>query len=286
MRPLKITLQFTLTFTLLLLVQNASAETLILKNGDTLDGDIISETNSSIEFDFGYGKMTFNKSDIAEIAPSVMTSQPEVKIATPKTRRADSHIKTKKNLPKKAKLKSEINIEEEMTYFVEKFFGSISNFEKAFEEFKRLVASDPENIDARYKLGLSYYYLSEFSKAISELSLVLKKQPENMEAIRFIGYSYYKYGDMQKAAFYLNKRLKVYKQEFLTRMCLADIYYRTNRPEEALLQYKRLLEYEKQKERILSRIVSLYERLDNTQLAVKYENLLSIEREKKGLTKK
>lgn len=75
----------------------------------------------------------------------------------------------------------------------------LGQFVRAVEEFKKVLALDPDLVEARANLGLAYYLSGDYDLAVTELARVLRERPNLVAANLFLGLSYLKLGQPEKA---------------------------------------------------------------------------------------
>ena len=66
--------------------------------------------------------------------------------------------------------------------------------EQAAEEYKHVLRLDPDLIEARVNLGLTYHSLGQYKLAIEELEKALHQRPDRVGANLFLGIDYLKAG--------------------------------------------------------------------------------------------
>jgi tetratricopeptide (TPR) repeat protein len=83
-------------------------------------------------------------------------------------------------------------------------FGKIlfrqEKYQEAAKEFGTILNEDRSNVEARYSLGLSYYFDgNDYKQAIEEFLTILKKHPADIRTRYFLALSYDKNGQYRKA---------------------------------------------------------------------------------------
>lgn len=101
----------------------------------------------------------------------------------------------------------------------------------AAKEYTAILASDPNNLDARANLGVSLYFFNDYSKAALQLKQALAMNPElwNIEAL--LGICEKEMGQVGSAALDLEKafpHLQSDKLRIQTGKQLIDIYYQAD----------------------------------------------------------
>lgn len=98
----------------------------------------------------------------------------------------------------------------------------------AVGEFRAILALDPNNIDARGNLGVTYFFKSDYAKAALELRGAVKLRPSLWKIQALLGLSEKRIGQMAAAQADLEKALPQLQEEKLriqAGMELIEIYY-------------------------------------------------------------
>ena len=88
-------------------------------------------------------------------------------------------------------------------------------------EYKRVLALDPDLVEARVNLGLTYHALGEYQLAILELERALQTQPNLFPGNLFLGIEYAKLGPTSKAVPFLRRALQTKPSDLEARSALA-----------------------------------------------------------------
>jgi tetratricopeptide (TPR) repeat protein len=83
------------------------------------------------------------------------------------------------------------------------------DFVRAVEDFKKVLALDPNLLEAKVNLGLAYQSLLEYDKAAGYLAQSLRERPNLTGLNVILGMDYIKLGSPEKAAPYLERALKL-----------------------------------------------------------------------------
>lgn len=94
----------------------------------------------------------------------------------------------------------------------------------AGEEFKKVLALDPDLVEAYVNLGLVYHSLGEFTLAASNLSEALRRNPNLPGPTVILGVDYLKPGQEQKAIPVLRRALRLDPSNLEARRALAACY--------------------------------------------------------------
>jgi len=93
-------------------------------------------------------------------------------------------------------------------------FGNISeNPMQGIQLIRGVVEKDPDNMFAQFMLGLGAMESGQFDKAIERLSKVVAKQPQNLEAILTLAEAYERSGDKKNAVIWYEASKKFFKEE-------------------------------------------------------------------------
>ena len=106
----------------------------------------------------------------------------------------------------------------------------------AVREFRAILQLDPNNVDARGNLGVTYYFRGAYADAVPELRAALKMRPNLWKIQALLGMSERRTGQIQAALTDLEKSLPQIQEEKLriqTGMELIEIYYGASQLERA-----------------------------------------------------
>src|SRR5258707_14985609 len=97
-------------------------------------------------------------------------------------------------------------------------------FAHAAEEFKKVLALDPNLVEAEVNLGLAYQSLSEYDLAVRHLTKALRERPNLLGPTVIVGMDYLKLSSPQKAIPFLQSALKLDPSNREARQALASAY--------------------------------------------------------------
>ena len=246
----------------ILLLSQAWGDVIELTSGETIEGDIVEETNTRITVEFNAGKMYFNRSEIKSVRPSVSFGDD---VDTSPVVAPQRTVRQKESARKTAAItykKEDVNLDAELDYFLD-FFGSKKAFLAAFEEYKKTVAHNPDDVETRYKLGLSYFYLKDYEQAISELDMVCMHDPMHFEANRFLGFAHYRAGEINDAITQFKKCLTIRPFDGKIRRLLAESYYQLGDIDNAKTEYETALKYNPTDRLIVLKLEKIYTQIGN-----------------------
>ena len=116
----------------------------------------------------------------------------------------------------------------------------LGQFERAVEEYKKVLNLDPNLLEARVNLGLAYHSLGQYSLAVSELSRALRRRPELLGPCIILGIDYLKLGFPEKAIPPLQRALSIESSNREARRALAACYLAQDNYLKATNQYREL----------------------------------------------
>ena len=82
-------------------------------------------------------------------------------------------------------------------------------YARAAEDFKKVLALDPNLLEAEVNLGLAYQSLFEYDLAVRNLTKALRERPNLVGPTVIVGMDYLKLGSPEKAVPYLQQALKL-----------------------------------------------------------------------------
>ncbi len=114
------------------------------------------------------------------------------------------------------------------------------DFVRATEEFKKVLALDPDLVEARVTLGLAYHSLGEYNLAASNLSTALAQSPNLPGPTVILGIDYLKLGAVEKAIPVLQRALRLEPSNSEARRALAGCYLSRADFRQAADEYRQL----------------------------------------------
>ena len=97
-------------------------------------------------------------------------------------------------------------------------------FARAAEDFKKVLALDPNLVEAEVNLGLAYHSLFEYDLAVRNLTKALRERPNLLGPTVIVGMDYLKLGSFEKAIPYLQQALKLDPSNRDAAQALASSY--------------------------------------------------------------
>jgi len=120
-------------------------------------------------------------------------------------------------------------------------------FERATEEFKKVLALDPTLVEAEVNLGLAYQSQLEYEQAVRHLTKGLRARPNLLGPTVIVGMDYLKLGSPQKAIPYLQSALKLDPSNRDAHLALASSYLGQQNFRGAAAEYRQLAAFETDK---------------------------------------
>ena len=111
---------------------------------------------------------------------------------------------------------------------------------QAKEEFRKVLALDPNLAEARVNLGLVYHALGEYNLAASNLSTALRQRPDLAGPTIILGIDYLKLGEPEKGIPVLQRGLRLEPSNLEGRRALAMCYVSREDFRQAADEYREL----------------------------------------------
>jgi tetratricopeptide (TPR) repeat protein len=121
-------------------------------------------------------------------------------------------------------------------------FRSMQRFDDALSEYGRLLAKNPENVDALLNVGWVQMNLGRMDEARVAMEKALAIHPGHTYALASLGDLAFVQGDFGKAVEYYRKVLLQRPNHVQSIMAMAKIFERNNKLHEAEVFYKRVTE--------------------------------------------
>lgn len=97
-------------------------------------------------------------------------------------------------------------------------------YARAAEDFKKVLAVEPNLVEAEVNLGLAYQSLFEYELALRNLTKALRERPNLLGPTVIVGMDYLKLGSPEKAVAYLQQALKLDPSNHDAAQALASSY--------------------------------------------------------------
>lgn len=217
------------------------ADTVTLKSGSIIEGDILEETDDYIKMNYQGNTVYYKRKYIKNIEKGETRPalQEGAKVEEAVLEDPNSYLKKGFQYASEEKfdqaqvqfekglqiLPSHYNLNEALKltqqvkegkigkdYALCLFKGSSylmnAQYKEAISEFKKGLKTTPQDKDLNYYLGISSYSLGECQQAIDYLQKALGTQLDD-EVYYYLGVSYYSLGRVSEAAKYINKALEI-----------------------------------------------------------------------------
>lgn len=148
------------------------ADTIVLKDGDTIDGTILEETSDYVAIDFEGVPMKYFREDIKEIKKEIVHDNEKAAI---NNELAFNHFEKAKELRKK-----------------DDYSAAISELEKAIE-------IDPANLIYYNHIAELYYNLGQYEQSLKYCEKTLEVNSNDGRIFAFMALNYYQLGRYEKA---------------------------------------------------------------------------------------
>jgi len=236
------------------------AETVLLKNGKTVEGNIVEKTDKYIKIDVVGIAVTYYLNDVESIdgkniTPAVAAKELEVKKETVNVKEKINFEPqpAKKNLSLGEVKEAQECFQKGINYFREKKYDlAIAEFEKALKidpnlaegyyglgyaycsknqceaslaYFQKAIELSPNYVDAYNGMAYAYNILGKYDDTIKYYLKTLQLKADNLDALNGLGYAYASIGKYQDAVDYFKKAIKINPEYAPTYSGLGVLYY-------------------------------------------------------------
>lgn len=200
----------------------AFCDTVILKSGKKIEGEIIEQTEDYIKLDSDGSPLYYQRKYIQSIeagnASAYFKSGLEYASAG-KFQEAEKEFRkglginpNDNNLNEVIKIIESLkegNISKEYALPLLKGSNFLLNgkYKEAIAEFNEALKLNSSSSDIYYYLGICYYSLDDYAQAIANLKKAMEKDPDNPDLYYYLGASNYSIGKFKEAVNYLQKAL-------------------------------------------------------------------------------
>jgi tetratricopeptide (TPR) repeat protein len=132
------------------------------------------------------------------------------------------------------------------------------DFQRAIEEFKKVLALDPNLIEAEVNLGLAYQSLLDYDAAVGNLTHALRERPNLAGLNVIVGMDYLKLGSPEKAASYLRHALELDPSSLDAHDAMAVYELTQENVQGAAEQYRKVADLDPDKPEALFKIGHQY----------------------------
>jgi serine/threonine protein kinase/tetratricopeptide (TPR) repeat protein len=116
------------------------------------------------------------------------------------------------------------------------------NPQKQASILRELVVKYPAEKQARYELGVVYYFRQMFEEARAELNQVVSLDPNFSAALNILGYAYMRTGDFEKSLLCLHRATSLSPDNPDFFDSTGDLYFAWGRFEEAVVEFKKAIQ--------------------------------------------
>ena len=129
-------------------------------------------------------------------------------------------------------------------YFRGICYERVGKWDKAEDDFKKVLSINPNYADALNYLGYTWIDRGEYlSESLEMIQKAVELSPNNGAIIDSLGWAYYKLGDLKKAKLHLEVAVEMSPTSATIIDHLGDVYWVTERKKEAMYQWERALNY-------------------------------------------
>ena len=121
------------------------------------------------------------------------------------------------------------------------------DFARAAEQFKKVLALDPNLIEAEVNLGLAYQSLFKYDLAVQHLTKGLRARPNLLGPTVIVGMDYLKLGSPEKAVPFLQRALKLDPSNREAHQALASCYLGQGNFRSAAAEFRQIAELDSDK---------------------------------------
>ncbi|MBP7862401.1 tetratricopeptide repeat protein [bacterium] len=119
-----------------------------------------------------------------------------------------------------------------------KIFLQKSQVQEAIAEFKEALKSNPQSIDARYMLALTYFDMGDFANAETYFKELVHKKSDNFEYVYNLGVAQGKMAHIDDAIGTLSKASKMTDSKGEPQFAMGEIYQLDKQYDKALARYE------------------------------------------------
>ena len=218
------------------------AETILLKNGKTVEGNIVEKTDKYIKIDVVGVAVTYYLNDIESIDGKIIP--PALAVEETEVKKETINIKEKINFePQPAKKNLSLGeVKEAQEYFQKgiNYFRE-KKYEEAIAEFEKALKIDPNLAEGYYGLGYAYCYKNQSEAALSCFQKAIELSPNYADAYNAMGYAYSILGKYDDSINYYLKTLKIKEDNLDALNGLGYAYASTGKYEDAISYFKKAI---------------------------------------------
>lgn len=167
---------------------SVSADNLILKSGEKIEGKIIEKTEQYIKMEIEGIPLTFWVDEIERVEELPLPAATLIESSL-----GDSVI--------------EKYLSETTQYYLD------GKYEDALLTLKKAIELDPNEFYLYIALGILYYYTDHFEAATSSFQRALSLQPHSADTYMCLGIAYYSIGQIEEAKEALSKSIELFQEK-------------------------------------------------------------------------
>ena len=149
-----------------------------------------------------------------------------------------------------------------------------NHFENAEFSFKRSIEIYPNNIDARYNLGVFYFETGRSDLAYQTYMELIKRVPKHVNSLNNIGNILFNANKYEDALVYLNQVLAIKPDHPDALINVGAIAHNTGDLTKAVTYYEKSLTHNPSNTTALKNIIIAYNQLGESEKIVKYQTVL------------
>ncbi|MCK4385676.1 MAG: protein kinase, partial [candidate division Zixibacteria bacterium] len=120
--------------------------------------------------------------------------------------------------------------------------GISGNYAQAIKELKKIVERYPEEKEAFYWIGVTYYKLGQFEEAVRHFNKAIEIDPLYKLAYNDLAYAYDQIGDFEKSIWAINKYISLAPDEANPYDSRGELYAWNGKIDKAIESFKKALE--------------------------------------------
>jgi len=189
------------------------AEKVVLKSGDTIEGNVIEKNNRYVKVDYKGAVVTYYPFEIESIAGKPFTAGANAMSGKPL-----DYLLESKGAAQGVAGGNAVTAEDYMARGLA--FYNKAGYEQAIKDFNRAIKADPRRVDVYLYRGLAYMNNNNADFAIADYDKIIDIDPKNEEAYYVRGVAYSGKKDLDKAMADYNKAIEInadYVQAYLNR---------------------------------------------------------------------
>ncbi|HBN09188.1 MAG TPA: hypothetical protein DD435_11265 [Cyanobacteria bacterium UBA8530] len=105
--------------------------------------------------------------------------------------------------------------------------------DKVITRFGSLVQTNPQNIEARFRLAFGYYFKNQKDPARAQLEEIILVDPNYVWAYNYLGYFFAEKNDLAKASELWKKAIQIAPENAVAHFLVGQAHYRNGQLKEA-----------------------------------------------------